>query len=93
MNNTLLNQTQQPHMQSQRDSAGSVVHQLTKAMVAELSLAEIREMSVEQLVDAIRAAQVPLFRDAVIRHLQFYDRMTLKQLVYLARRCCRNQGY
>lgn len=65
----------------------------TKPGVAELSIAEIRRMSTEELAAAIRAAQVPLLQETVIGRLKYYDRTTLEQLVFLARRTVRNQGY
>jgi hypothetical protein len=56
-------------------------------------MGDVQQMSCEELVDAIHAADVPLFQGSVLGHLGFYDRRTLEQLLFLARRTVRNQGY
>ena len=65
---------------------------LDKSDVAELSLLQISRMTCDELIRVIRAAQLPLLRPDVDEQLEFQDRPTLERLVYLARRCCRNQG-
>jgi hypothetical protein len=65
----------------------------SKAAIAELSPAEIRRMTHEELVRAIRTAQMSFLRNDELEHLQYLDRLTLERLAYLARRTCRNQGY
>jgi hypothetical protein len=62
----------------------------TKSSVAELSAGQIADMPHDELVDAIRVVLVPSVDED---RLQFQERSTLLRLVYLARRCCRNQGY
>ena len=62
----------------------------TKASVAELSAVQIADMPHNELVDAIRVVLVPSVDED---RLRFQERSTLLRLVYLARRCCRNQGY
>ena len=62
----------------------------TKASVAELSARQITDMSHDELVDAICVVLVPSVDED---HLKFQERATLLRLVYLARRCCRNQEY
>ncbi|MBT4867194.1 MAG: hypothetical protein HON53_18980 [Planctomycetaceae bacterium] len=64
--------------------------QFDKESVAELSLCEIETMSRGDLVNAIRAVVVPFVEDD---RLEFQERETLLRLLYLARQCCRNQGY
>ena len=61
-----------------------------KESVAELSLCEIEAMSRDDLLNAIRAVVVPFVDDD---RLEFQERETLLRLLYLARQCCRNQGY
>jgi hypothetical protein len=61
-----------------------------KESVAELSLLEIEAMSRDDLVSAIRAVVVPFIEED---RLEYQDRKTLLRLLYLARQCCRNQGY
>ena len=65
---------------------------LDKSDVAELSLLKISRMTCDELIRVIRAAQLPLLRPDADEQLEFQDRPTLERLVYLARRCCRNQG-
>ena len=69
------------------------VEALDKPMVAELSPLQISRMTCEELARAIRASGLPIIQTELSEHLEFYDRATLERLVYLARRCCRNQGY
>ncbi|MEX1230237.1 MAG: hypothetical protein WEB58_08360 [Planctomycetaceae bacterium] len=65
-----------------------------KYAVAELSADRIDHMTCDELVQAVRAAEFPaLFRTDLDRHLDFLDRGALKRLAFLARQCCRNQGY
>jgi hypothetical protein len=65
----------------------------TKVDIANLSLADIRQMRSDELVEMIRFADVPLFRGSAIEHLPYSDRATLERLAFLARRTVRNQGY
>lgn len=62
----------------------------SKASVAQLSTQEILGMSREALIGAVDAACLPFVDRARLAH---HDRLTLIRLAYLARRCCRNQGY
>jgi hypothetical protein len=66
---------------------------LDKIAIAEISPIQISQMTCNEMVRVIRAAKMPLLRKDVSEHLELYDRDTLERLVYLARRCCRNQGY
>ena len=63
----------------------------SKARVAELSPGRIAQMSSGELSRAIRDVGVLRFCDE--SRLTYLDRPTLERLVYLARQCCRNQGY
>ena len=69
------------------------VEVIDKVMVAELMPLQISQMTCEELARAIRASGLPIIQTALNEHLELYDRTTLERLVYLARRCCRNQGY
>ena len=66
---------------------------LDKPMIAELSNDAIDAMTSEELRHLIRASEHPWRGNRLDRRLQFCDRDTLIRLAYLARRCCRNQGY
>jgi hypothetical protein len=66
---------------------------LDKASVAALTGARIDEMDREELVRAIKAGHIPWIRAAQEPHLAMYDIDSLRRLVYLSRRICRNQGY
>jgi len=63
---------------------------LDKAIVAELTSYQISELTSDEMVQAIRTASIPPVCEI---NLQLQGRETLERLVYLARRCCRNQGY
>jgi hypothetical protein len=66
---------------------------LNKARVAALTGARIDEMDRDELVRAIKAAHIPWIRAPQEPHLAMYDIGSLRRLVYLSRRICRNQGY
>ena len=62
----------------------------TKESVAELSPPQIDELSRDELVEAIRVVSVSFIEED---RLEYQDRAILTRLLYLARQCCRNQGY
>jgi len=64
-----------------------------KASIATLTQDEISRMTCAELVRVIRGAGMPLMRTEIDKRLDCFDRTTLERLAYLARRCCRNQGY
>jgi hypothetical protein len=64
-----------------------------KDSVAALAGVQIDEMERDELIRAIKAAHVPFIRPSDEKHLAMYDSDTLRRLVYLCRRMCRNQGY
>lgn len=64
-----------------------------KSVVAALTASEIEHLSDAELVAAIRGSGLPVLRRETEGRLEFYGRQTLERLVWLARRCCRNQGY
>lgn len=67
---------------------------LDKSTVADLSSSAIEQMTCEELVRVITAAELPqqLGRGRSLE-LPYGDREALLRLAHLARRCCRNQGY
>jgi hypothetical protein len=69
------------------------VEALDKSMIAELPASQISRMSCMELIRVIQGSALPLMRPEIQSHLEFYDRKTLERLAYLARRCCRNQGF
>ena len=64
-----------------------------KSEIAALTRQQIDEMNQEQLIRVIRGANMPLIRANVDQQLDFREFDILRRLAYLARRCCRNQGY
>ena len=54
--------------------------------------AEIEELERDELIGAIKAARVPFIRPSDQKQLAMYDNDTLRRLVYLSRRTCRNRG-
>jgi hypothetical protein len=65
---------------------------LEKIKIAELPIRFIAEMSREELIRVIRAAQLPLLDSRALRRLPFLDRPALERLAHLGRRCCRTRG-
>ncbi len=64
-----------------------------KLAIAQLTTAEIERMNCEELVQVIRAAELPTLQsDQVVRQLPLYDKEILKRLAYRARRCCQNRA-
>jgi hypothetical protein len=64
----------------------------TKNDIVNLSLAQIRDMSREELIALIRLADVPLLHGGAMEHLPYSDWATLERLAFLAQRMLRNQG-
>jgi hypothetical protein len=67
--------------------------ELDKESVAALSGTCIEQMERDELIRAIKAAHVPWIRAADEPHMAMYNIDSLRRLVYLSRRICRNQGY
>ena len=59
--------------------------------VADLSCAEIEQLSRPDSIAAIRVARLPQLDEESARHLEFLDRRTLRQVLFLARECCRHR--
>ncbi len=74
------------------DSLPRVRLRLDKADVAALSVEQIRTMSRSRMMQAVRATALPAFV-RLLENLRIWDAVALRNLVYQARRCCRNQGY
>ena len=66
---------------------------LSKAEVAELTVSEIANLPAENLACAVRTAELRFLQGNRPTRLESLDRDALERLAYLARRCCRNQGY
>jgi hypothetical protein len=67
---------------------------LDKSAVAELSAETLNEMTCEELVRVIGAADLSTWLTRDRRpQLPRGDRDALLRMAFLARRCCRNQGY
>ena len=59
--------------------------------IAGLSTVDIYDLTSEDLVDVVRAADVPFLPSEVQGRLEFQDRCVLERLAFLARECCRNR--
>jgi len=71
-------------------TVATATERMPKSSVACLSHQEISEMDREELIEAIRA--VPTISSRT-QQLEYASRDTLERMVYLVRRCCRQQGY
>lgn len=82
------------HVPGIESTIGGMRESLDKSAVAGLSESTINQMTCDELVRVIRAAEltVALHSDFEER-LRYYDYSTLRRMAYLARHCCRNQGY
>lgn len=78
---------------SKRPADGRPAEVRSKAEVARLSPQQIYKMGREEMVQAIRVAQLPQVDRQTSQRLMYCDRATLERMVYLARRSCRNQGF
>ncbi|MDA0833511.1 MAG: hypothetical protein O2955_13790 [Planctomycetota bacterium] len=76
-----------------RESASDSRINFSKAQVASLNSADIAHMDCTELIAAIKSTELPLLTDEQLARLTFQDRDTLERLLYLARKCVRNQGY
>ncbi|QDT50082.1 hypothetical protein Pan258_41380 [Symmachiella dynata] len=65
----------------------------TKGEIAEYRDEEISDLPDNELIAAIRAAQLPYLSQRFEDRLEYCDRDVLERLVHLARHCCRNQGH
>ena len=63
---------------------------LTKNEVADLSAEGVSEMLDEELIAAIQTVADQVSPG---RRFEYMDRRTLEVMTFLARRCCRNEGY
>lgn len=61
--------------------------------VAGLSSAEIHGLTCDELVRVVQTAPPPTVPPEMLEHLEFQSREVLERLAFLARECCRNQGY
>ncbi len=66
---------------------------LSKADVAELTVSEISDLPVENLACAVQTAELRFLQGNRPTRLESLSRDALERLAFLARRCCRNQGY
>lgn len=66
---------------------------LTKRDISNLSQADVRQMSSDELIDLILVADVSLLREYAARHVWYSDRANLEKVAFLAQRTVQNQGY
>lgn len=64
-----------------------------KAEIAELSASDVSELSADDLKDVVRMVNTSLPQPLIERRIAGLDRPALERLAFLARRCCRSQGY
>ncbi len=83
-------ETKDEQLQSRSTRTGSFS---SKADVAKLRAEQISRLSREELIDAIRTAQMPKVGPEMEERLPYCDNEILRRMVFLARHCCRNQGY
>lgn len=76
-----------------RESAADSQVIYSKGQVAALNTREIADMDCTDLIAAIKSTELPLLTEEQLARLTFQDRETLERLLYLARKCVRNQGY
>ncbi|MEX0726134.1 MAG: hypothetical protein WEB58_00910 [Planctomycetaceae bacterium] len=76
-----------------RESAADSRVIFSKGQVASLNPREISGMDCSELIAAIKSTELPLLTEEQLCRLTFQDRETLERLLYLARKCVRNQGY
>jgi hypothetical protein len=76
--------------QFQRPQAHSRYDHASRRQVAALSSREISRMSCEEMVQVIRAIRLPHLREGMNDRLPYLGEETLRRLVFLTRRYCRN---
>lgn len=64
-----------------------------KPSVAALSREDILAMSQRDLVEAVRGSELPTLNAESMAHVEFLEPDALRRLLFLARECCRHQGY
>jgi len=64
-----------------------------KRQIAELSAGQIERLQRPELVQIIRTVHPGFLTHEMLRRIENRERGELQQLVYLCRRCCRQQGY
>ena len=62
-----------------------------RSAIARLSCAEIERMSCSELIQAIRECRALELRPEANRRLEFFERRTLEQLIYILRRTFQEQ--
>ncbi len=64
-----------------------------KSTIAELSVSQIKRMSRHDLIGLIRALSPPFLSREMLDRIEDRNHEELERIVYLCRRCCRQQGY
>lgn len=64
-----------------------------KGAIAKLTTSAIEHLPAEDLVEIIAQMSSYLPQRVGRKRLEFSERATLERLAFLARRCCRHQGY
>lgn len=81
-----------------RDGRELMLHRLrrspwTKGAIAKLTASAVEQLPDEDLVEIIAQMNSYLPQRLGRKRLEFSERATLERLAFLARRCCRHQGY
>ena len=80
--------------QPEETSSSTVALQrFDRRAIAGLSCAEIHGLTCEELVSVVQTAPPPTVPLEMLEHLEFQNREVLERLAFLARECCRNQGF
>ena len=86
-----------PRVRARSDSPsarpGPTYPRWSKGSVANLSAERIQNMTHAELVQAILTTSAYQLPNDVSARLTLMNRETLERLAFLARKCCRNQGY
>lgn len=72
-------------------SRAAQVEALDHALIANLPDKQIRQMTDEELLRVILAANPSVLNEACRQRLRWLDRVSLERLAFLARYCCQNQ--
>lgn len=76
--------------QARRRTVGRSLGQ-ERNRVAELSASQISEMTIGEMIDVLKATQPPFLEQKPSQQPYSLDGASLEQLVYMARRYCRNR--
>jgi len=80
-------------MQASVQLQSEQLERFDKRQIAELSAGQIERLQRPELVQIIRTVHPGFLTHEMLRRIENRERSELQKLVYLCRRCCRQQGY